>query len=59
MTILPAVLSGLTSVGLLYPANVAPIKYAEGYGTDMEMIGQDMWHAEEIYRYDTQKEDTA
>lgn len=53
-----SVLSGITSVGLLYPATITPIRYAEGYGRDMKMIGKDMWNAEAIYRNGTQKEHT-
>ena len=59
VTIVPAILSGITSVGLLYPAMLTPIRYTEGYGSDKDMVGLDMWRAEENYRYDTQKKDTA
>ena len=51
-----AFLDGVTSIGLLYPAMITPIRYTEGYGTDMEMVGRDMWFAEEKFRHGTQKD---
>ncbi len=58
LTIVPAIFSGITSVGLLYPAMFTPIKYADGYGYDMEIIGRDMWRAAEHYRDGTEEENT-
>ena len=54
-----AVLDGITSIGLLYPTMITPIRYTEGYSTDMEMVGRDMWLAEENFRYGTQKKSAA
>ena len=59
VTIIPAILSGIACVGLLYPVTLTPIRYTEGYGPDMNMVGRDMWRAEENYRHGTQKEYTA
>ncbi len=55
-TIVPAILSGITSVGLLYPAAFTPVRYVDGYGRDMEVIGQDMWRAVAHCKNDTQEE---
>ena len=46
----PAILFGLTSVGLLYPATVTPVRYPDKNTLDMQMVGQDMWIAMETYK---------
>ena len=64
-TFLPSFLEGLTSVGLLYTTKFTPVKYVDYfgcdsnyYGPDLETVGEDMWRAVEIYRDDTQEEET-
>jgi len=56
ISVLPAVLSGMTSVGLLYPSAFTPIRYAKGYNDDMKMIGLDMLQAEKKYINGTKEE---
>ena len=51
----PSIIVGLTSVGLLYPATITPIRYEENYGCDMDMIGRDMYRAEAILKHGTQE----
>jgi len=47
--VLPAILFGLNSVGLLYPAMVTPVRYPDKNAHDMQRIGQDMRLAIESY----------
>ena len=58
-SIVPAILSGVTSVGLLYTARITPMRYGERYSSDMEKVGRDMRRAEENYRLGSQKEGIA
>ena len=51
----PSIIVGLTSVGLLYPATITPIRYEENYGCDMDMIGRDMYRAEAKLKHGTQE----
>lgn len=55
-TVLPAILSGITSVGLLYPPAFKPVRYSGTYNHDMKIIGLDMLQAEKKYIHDTKEE---
>ena len=38
-------LSGITSMGLLYPAKLSPSRYSRSFKDDQEAIAGDMWKA--------------
>ena len=58
-TLAPAILGGLTSVGLLYPARLEPTRYVGSYAADLDVIGRDMWRAVKMYRDGKTKEEKA
>ncbi len=39
------IMSGITSMGLLYPAKLSPSRYSRSFKDDQETIGADMWKA--------------
>lgn len=43
-------LSGMTSIRLLYPSKFKPMRYPHSYRDDLFTIGADMWRAFEIER---------
>ena len=43
-------LSGITSIGLLYPSKFRPMRYQRSRSDDLFTIGTDMWRAFEIER---------
>ncbi len=43
--VLPGIMSGIMSVGFLYPTHAMPARYPLSHEVDMEAIGKDMWRA--------------
>ncbi len=39
------IMSGITSMGLLYPAKFSPPRYSRSFKDDQEAIAEDMWKA--------------
>ena len=56
--LIPAIVQGVASVGLLYPPEFTPTRYSHPHGNDLEVIGADMRRAFEKYRHE-QKSDTS
>lgn len=55
--LIPAIVQGVASVGLLYPSGFVPARYTtRPHGSDLEVIGADMWRAFEEHRHEQKSE---
>ena len=49
-------LSGITSIGLLYPSKFSPRRYQGSFQDDLQAIGSDMWNAIERGKIESKEE---